>query len=92
MQLQIDINDTDLQKKLSQYIAQKQIEASDLLVELLQHFFKKENSPLHYKTRDPEQSATTIDFHLKNDTEYNLFQDVDNVSSYAKELRSNAWR
>ena len=46
MQLNIHIEDVNLQEQLTQYISKKQIEANDLLVELLQHFFneKKNNN------------------------------------------------
>ena len=46
MQLNIQIEDVNLQEQLTHYISKKQIEANDLLVELLQHFFneKKNNS------------------------------------------------
>ena len=45
MQLNIQITDVNLQEQLTHYISKKQIEANDLLVELLQHFFKeKKNS------------------------------------------------
>ena len=45
MQLNVQITDVHLQEQLTQYISQKKIEANDLLVELLQHFFnEKKNS------------------------------------------------
>ena len=39
MQLQIEIDDTDLQEKLLHYLEDKQIDVSDFVVELLQQFF-----------------------------------------------------
>ena len=92
MQLNVQITDVNLQEQLTQYISKKQIEANELLVELLQHFFQENKSVLHYKTKNPELSATTLDFELESDKDYKLFQDVDDVKSYAKELRVNAWK
>ena len=91
MQLNVQIEDINLQEQLTHYISKKQIEANELLIELLQHFFK-EKSVLHYKTKNPELSATTLDFNLESDKSYKLFQDVDDVQSYSKELRTNAWK
>ena len=92
MQLNVQITDVNLQEQLTQYISKKKIEANELLVELLQHFFKEDKSVLHYKTKNPELSATTLDFDLESDKSYKLFEDVDDVKSYAKELRTNAWK
>ncbi len=92
MQLNIHIEDVYLQEQLAQYISKKKIEANELLVELLQHFFNKEKSVLHYKTQNPELSATTLDFDLESDKSYKLFEDVNDVKSYARELRANAWK
>ena len=91
MQLNVQIEDINLQEQLTHYISKKQIEANELLIELLQHFFK-EKSVLDYKTKNPELSATTLDFNLESDKSYKLFQDVDDVQSYSKELRTNAWK
>ena len=45
MQLNVQIEDVHLQEQLTQYVSQKKMEANDLLVELLQHFFnEKKNS------------------------------------------------
>ena len=92
MQLNVQIEDVNLQKQLTQYISQKKMKANELLVELLQHFFQEDKSVLHYKTKNPELSATTLDFDLESDKSYKLFEDVDDVKSYAKELRANAWK
>ena len=92
MQLNVQIEDVNLQEQLTQYISKKKIEANELLVELLQHFFQEDKSVLHYKTKNPELSATTLDFNLESDNGYKLFEDVDDVKSYAKELRANAWK
>ncbi len=92
MQLNIQIEDVNLQEQLTQYISQKKMKANELLVELLQHFFQEDKSVLHYKTKNPELSATTLDFDLESDKSYKLFEDVDDVKSYAKELRANAWK
>ena len=92
MQLNVQITDVNLQEQLTQYISKKKIEANDLLVELLQHFLQEDKSVLHYKTKNPELSATTLDFDLESDKDYKLFQDVDDVKSYTKELRANAWK
>ncbi len=92
MQLNIQIEDVNLQEQITQYISKRQIEVNELLVELLQHFFQEDKSVLHYKTKNPELSATTLDFNLESDKGYKLFEDVDDVKSYAKELRINAWK
>jgi hypothetical protein len=93
MQLSINIEDNYLQKQITQYISNKQKQTNDLIVEALQYFFKnKEKETLHYKTQNPEESATTIDFNLEAQSDYKLFQDVKDVKSYAKELRENAWK
>ena len=92
MQLNVQITDINLQEQLTQYISKKKIEVDELLVELLQHFFQEDKSVLHYKTKNPELSATTLNFDLESDKDYKLFEDVDDVKSYAKELRANAWK
>ncbi len=91
MQLNIYIEDSNLQKKLIDYISKKHVEANDLIVELLQNFFHKDKNMLNYKTKNPDLSASTLDFGLK-EKGGKLFQDVDDVQEYAKKLRINAWK
>ncbi|CAA6802667.1 MAG: Unknown protein [uncultured Sulfurovum sp.] len=87
MQLNINIEDAYLQKQITHYISDKHIQANDFMVELLEHFFKKEETLLKYKIQSPEKKATTIDFNLESETAYKLFEDVNDVESYAKKLR-----
>ena len=76
MQLSINIEDSHLQKQIAHYISDKHIQANDFMVELLEHFFKKEENILNFKIQNPEKTATTIDFDLESDRDYKLFQDV----------------
>jgi len=92
MQLSINIEDSYLQEQIANYISEKQIQANDFMVELLKHFFDKNKSVLHYKTQNPEKTSTLIDFGLETQNNYKLFEDVQDVKSYAKELRDNAWK
>lgn len=92
MQLSINIEDSYLQEQIANYISGKQIQANDLMVELLKHFFDKNRSILHYKTQNPKNTSSTIDFGLETQNDYKLFEDIDDVKSYAKELRTNAWK
>ena len=93
MQLNIKIEDNHLQEQITQYISNKQNQANELMVEALKYFFKnREKELFNYKTQNPEQSATTIDFNLEVQKDYKLFQEVADVKSYAKELRDNAWK
>ena len=93
MQLSINIEDNHLQEQITQYISNKQNQANELMVEALKYFFKnREKELFNYKTQNPEQSATTIDFNLEVQKDYKLFQEVTDVKSYAKELRDNAWK
>ncbi len=92
MQLNINIEDNHLQEQIAEYIAKKQIEANDFMIELVQHFFNKNETPLNYKVQNPELSSTTIDFGLETQNDYKLFEEVTDVKNYARELRDNAWR
>ena len=92
MQVNVNIEDVHLQKQIAHYISDKHIKANDFMVELLEHFFKKEQTLLDYKIQNPEIKATTIDFNLESESNYKLFEDVNDVESYAKELRTNAWK
>jgi len=92
MQLSINIEDNYLQEQIANYISEKQIQVSDFVVELLKHFFDKNKNVLHYRTQNPEDTSTTIDFGLETQNNYKLFEDVEDVKSYAKELRDNAWK
>ena len=93
MQLSINIEDNHLQEQITHYISNKQQQANELMIEALKYFFKnKQKELLGYKTQNPEESAITIDFDLEAKKDYKLFQDVDDVKNYAKELRDNAWR
>ena len=42
MQVNINIEDVHLQKQIAHYISDKHIQANDFMVELLEHFFQKE--------------------------------------------------
>ena len=93
MQLNINIEDNHLQEQITQYISNKQKQTNELMIEALKYFFKnREQELFNYKTKNPEQSATTIDFNLEATEDYKLFQEVKDVKSYAKELRDNAWK
>ena len=54
MQLNIQIEDINLQEQLTHYISKKQIEANDLLVELLQEFFDEEKNSNIFKLSKEE--------------------------------------
>ncbi len=85
MQLNIQISDVRLEQELSDYIARKQVQVSDLL----KQFLHKESNRLSYPVRDPDQNATTLDYGIEEDPEYRPFQDVDDVKRFATELREN---
>jgi len=93
MLININIEDQVLQKQIANYITNKHKQVNHLMVEALEHFFKKDHTLLNYKTQDAEKNAQIIDFNL--DVEKNnqkLFQDIDDVETYAKELRTDAWK
>lgn len=92
MQLNIQIDDRHLEDKITEYISSKHIQANDFMVELLEHFFNKEETVLKYKTKELDEVAKVIDFDLESDSNHKLFEDVEDVASYAKELRKNAWK
>ena len=88
-----NITDTMLQEQIAYYIANRQKEMSDLMIEALKFFFKKNSSVLNYKVQDAETNAKIIDFNIKDvNSNYKLFEDVEDVVTYAKELRDNAWK
>jgi len=58
VQLNIQIEDVNLQEQLTQYISKKQIEANDLLVELLQHFFNEKKNNNNFKLSKEEIKKT----------------------------------
>ena len=93
MLVSANIEDRLLQEQIVKYLANKQDEISDLMVEALKQFFKKNNSVLNYKIQDVEKHAKVIDFNLEEqDSNYKLFENVDDVPSYTRELRTNAWK
>ncbi|MBU1667381.1 hypothetical protein KKC13_03120 [bacterium] len=93
MLVSANIEDRLLQEQIAKYLAGKQNEISDLMVEALKQFFKKDNSVLNYKVQDADKHAKVIDFNLEDtDADYKLFKDVDDVQSYSRELRANAWK
>lgn len=92
MQLNIHIDDRHLEDKITEYISSKHIQANDFMVELLEHFFNKEETVLKYKTKDVDEVAKVIDFNLESESNHKLFEDVEDVAGYAKELRKNAWK
>ncbi len=52
MQLNIEITDINLQEKITQYISKKQIEANDLLIELLRDFFNKNENNIYKLSKE----------------------------------------
>jgi len=93
MQLSINIEDNHLQEQITQYISNKHKQTNELIEEALKYFFQNRQKELFtYKTQNPEESATTIDFNLVSQPDYKLFQEVKDVKEYAKELRDNAWK
>ncbi|CAA6824418.1 MAG: Unknown protein [uncultured Sulfurovum sp.] len=92
MQLNIHIDDRHLQNQITEYMSSKHIQANDFMVELLEHFFHKEGTVLKYKTKEANEVAKVIDFDLESESSHKLFEDVEDVASYSKELRKNAWK
>jgi len=66
------------------------------MIEALKFFFKKNSSVLNYKVQDAETNAKVLDFNIKDvNPNYKLFEDVEDVedvATYAKELRDNGWK
>ena len=58
MQLNVQIEDVNLQEQITQYISKKQIEANELLVELLQHFFQEKKKSNIYQLSKEEIKKT----------------------------------
>ena len=58
MQLNVQIEDVNLQEQITQYISKKQIEANELLVELLQHFFQEKKKSNIYQLSEKEIKKT----------------------------------
>ncbi len=58
MQLNVQITDVHLQEQLTQYVSQKKIEANDLLVELLQHFFNEKKNSNNFQLSKEEIRKT----------------------------------
>ncbi len=58
MQLNVRIEDVNLQEQLTQYVSKKKIDANELLVELLQHFFYKEQNNTIYQLSKEEIQKT----------------------------------
>ncbi|NOZ90031.1 MAG: hypothetical protein GXO60_01965 [Epsilonproteobacteria bacterium] len=94
MVVSANITDRTLQEQISNYIENRQKEVNDLMIEALKYFFNKKNgSTLNYKIQDAEQNAEVLDFGIKDSNlNYKLFEDIDDVATYAKELRDNAWK
>jgi len=93
MLVSANIEDRLLQEQIVKYLTNKQHEISDLMIEALKQFFKKDSSLLNYTVQDVEKHAEVIDFNLEDtDSDYKLFKNVDDVQSYAKELRADAWK
>jgi len=64
------------------------IEDNQLQEQITQYISNKQTN----KLQNLKESATTIDFNLKGQQSYKLFQEVKDVKNYAKELRDNAWK
>ena len=90
MRLNIEVKDEALSKRINEYINKKNINANDLMLELLIKFFNQEQ--LEYKKKDAKKSAKVLNFNLQEDENLKLFEDVEDVAKYSKELRENAWR
>ena len=52
MQLNVQIEDVNLQEQITQYISKKQIEANDLLIELLRDFFNKNENNIYKLSKE----------------------------------------
>ena len=91
--IEINISDAMLQEQISNYISTRQKEMNDLMIEALKFFFKKNSSVLNYTVQDAETNAKVLDFNIKDaNPNYKLFEDVEDVATYAKELRDSAWK
>jgi hypothetical protein len=93
MTINLEIKDRALEEKILSYISNRQKEVNELILEALEHFLKKDSSSLKYKIKNPEEYAKTLDFNIKeSNPNYKLFEDIENIAEYSKELRKNAWK
>ena len=75
MQININIEDVHLQKQIAHYISDKHIKANDFMVELLEHFFQKEEQkPLLSKEEIAKvvENSQRIEGHEPVSEEYEL--------------------
>jgi len=79
MQININIEDVHLQKQIAHYISDKHIKANDFMVELLEHFFQKEEQkPLLSKEEIAKvvENSQRIEGHEPVSEEYELEVEV----------------
>ena len=93
MTINLEIKDRILEEQILSYISNRQKKLNELIVEALEQFLKKNNSPLKYKTQNPEKYAKVLDFNIEeSNSKYKLFEDIEDVAKYSKELRKDAWK
>ena len=91
MLVSANIEDRQLEKKIADYLGDKEEKIGDLMTEALKEFFQKEKLTLNYQIQNIKENSTIIDFNLEEDTQYKPFKDINNVEEYSKELRKDAW-
>jgi len=92
MLVSVNIEDRLLEENIINYIGDRQDKINDLMTQALKEFFQKEKPILNYKVQDIEKNTTVIDFNIKEDDKHKLFEDINDVKRYARELREDAWR
>ena len=92
MVIEIDINDKQLEEKIYSYLESKKQQVNDAIIETLSKLVSKENNRLEYEIEDIEKNSTTIDFGIEDDSDIKLFENVDDVVKFSRELRDNAWK
>jgi hypothetical protein len=94
MLVQLNIEDKILSEKISDYVESKHKEINELVIEALESFLSKNGTKLNYQIEDIEKNSSVIDFNLDDNTieDVKLFEEIEDVKKYSKELRDNAWK
>jgi len=65
----------------------KKQQVNDAIIETLSKLVNKENTTLEYEIEDIEKNSTLIDFGIDAESNINLFENVDDVARFSRELR-----
>ncbi len=89
--LALQIDNPEVENIFNEQFKSNKNDFIDFITRSLKHF-KKDEVTLQYITKNPFENMKKLEYEDKEKNLTNPFENIDDVVSYSKKLRSESWR